>query len=81
VASRHHILTDKYPKDDSDMMLMGTVDYGLKNGRKVKCEWAGRMYLKEGKISFYQVYLDSTPLLVAQGKTIRGDREGELIIE
>ena len=81
MASRHHILTGKYPKDDSDMMLMGTVEYGLKNGRKVKCEWAGRMYLQDGKISFYQVYLDSSPLLVAQGKKIRGGEQGELVIE
>jgi len=62
-------------------MLMGTVEYGLKNGRKVKCEWAGRMYLKEDKISFYQVYIDSSPFLVAQGKTLCGDKEGELVVE
>jgi hypothetical protein len=62
-------------------MLFGTVEYGLKNGRRLKSEWAGRMRLIEGKISFYQVYLDASPLLVAQGKTIRGDENGELRVE
>jgi len=62
-------------------MLMGTVQYELKNGKSLKSEWAGRMYLVDGKISFYQVYLDASPLLIAQGKTIRGDENGELIVE
>jgi hypothetical protein len=82
VASRHHLVTDTYPKSENDLMLMGTVEYGLKNGRSLKCEWAGRMYFTdEGKISFYQVYLDSSPLLVAQGKTIRGDDNGDIQID
>jgi hypothetical protein len=62
-------------------MLMGTVDYGLKNGKKLRAEFAGKMYLTNGKISFYQVYIDSSPLLVAQGKTIKGDTEGKLVVE
>ena len=62
-------------------MLMGTVAYELKNGRNVKIEWAARMYLVDGKISFYQVYLDSSPVLAAQGKTIKGDKDGKLVIE
>jgi len=81
VKSRHHVLTDTYPKSHNDLMLMGTVAYELKNGRKLKSEWAGRMYLVDGKISFYQVYLDASPLLVAQGKTIKGDENGGLVIE
>jgi len=60
-------------------MLFGSVEYGLKNGRRVTSEWAARMVLTdEGKISFYQVYADSSPLLVAAGKTIRGDENGNL---
>lgn len=62
-------------------MLMGTVDYGLKNGKKLRAEFAGKMYLTHGKISFYQVYVDSSPLLVAQGKTIKGDADGKLVVE
>jgi ketosteroid isomerase-like protein len=81
VASRHHVVIDIYPKSDADLMLFGTVEYGLKNGRHLESEWAARMTLTEGKISFYQVYLDASPLLVAQGKTIRGDENGELRIE
>jgi hypothetical protein len=38
-------------------------------------------FTDQGKISFYQVYLDSSPLLAAQGKTIRGDENGEIQIE
>lgn len=81
VASRHHVLTDTYPKSHNDIMLMGTVQYELKNGKSLKSEWAGRMYLVDGKISFYQVYIDASPLLIAQGKTIRGDENGELVVE
>ena len=62
-------------------MLMGTVDYGLKNGKKLRAEWAGKMYLTNGKISFYQVYIDSSPMLVAQGKIIKGDANGEMVVE
>jgi len=62
-------------------MLMGTVEYVLKNGRGVKCEWAGRMYIVGGKISFYQVYLDGSALVVSSGKTIRGDGEGGIVVE
>lgn len=82
VSSRHHVLGGVYPKsDDSELMLYGTVEYGLKNGRRVKAEWAARMIMAEGKISFYQVYVDASPLLVAQGKTIRGDENGEVRVE
>ena len=81
VKSRHHIVTDTYPKSKDDLMLMGTVEYELKNGRRLKSEWAGRMYLVEGNISFYQVYLDSSVLAVAMGKRIRGDENGEVVVE
>jgi hypothetical protein len=44
-------------------MLYGKVDYGLKNGKEVTVEWAGRAVLVEEKESwkmgFYQVYLDA----------------------
>jgi hypothetical protein len=60
-------------------MLMGTVNYDLKGGRHIKMDWTARMYLVDGKISFYQVYIDATPTVVAQGKTIKEDN-GEIII-
>jgi len=61
-ATRHH-LTGTYHKDDRDFMLIGTVDIDLKNGKTVQLEWSGRMYLTEDrKISFYQVYADSSPV-------------------
>ena len=81
VKSRHHIVTDTYPKSNDDLMLMGTVEYELKNGRKLKVELAARMYLVEGKISFYQVYFDGSALLVASGKSIRADEGGQMIVE
>lgn len=81
VKARHHTVTDTYLKSNDDLMLMGTVDYELKNGRKLKVQWAGRMYLVEGKISFYQVYLDGSAMLVASGKTIRGDENGQMLVE
>jgi len=61
-------------------MVIGTVAFELKNGRKLTCEWAGNMFLVNGKISFYQVYIDSSPILVAQGKTLKGDAQGKLMI-
>jgi hypothetical protein len=56
-------LTGTYHKDERDFMLMGTVDIDLKNGKTVQLEWSGRMYLTEDrKISFYQIYADSSPV-------------------
>jgi hypothetical protein len=62
-------------------MLMGTVEYGLKNGRHVKASWAARMNQVNGKISYYHVYIDASPFIVAAGKTIRGDENGQMKIE
>lgn len=47
----------------SDVMLHGTVDYVLKDGRKSTVEWAARGHLVYEKdvqqMDFYQVYLVS----------------------
>lgn len=47
-------------------MLCGEVEYGLKNGKEVTVEWAGRAVLVEDphekgrwRMKFYQVYLDT----------------------
>jgi hypothetical protein len=81
VAARHHIVLETFPKSESELMLRGTVKYTMKNGREVLNQWAGRMTVTaEGKISFYQVYIDSSPILVASGKTLRGDANGQLEI-
>ena len=59
------------------MMLYGTVEYGLENEREVRSDWAARMILENGKISFYQVYIDSSLLLVAKGYVLRASKEDE----
>ncbi|KAJ9107642.1 hypothetical protein QFC21_001102 [Naganishia friedmannii] len=76
VQSREHVVLDVYPKADAEgkgeqeggefeLMLRGTVDYGLKDGGKGRAEWAGHMVLKyledEGgyKLAFYQVWIAS----------------------
>lgn len=59
-------------------MLFGTVDYELKNGKKLSSDWAGRMVFDEAgeKMKFYQVWLDASPVVVALGKTIVADESG-----
>ncbi|KAG4030519.1 hypothetical protein MFRU_012g02520 [Monilinia fructicola] len=65
VASRLHTAHKIFPfgQDSNEVMLFGTVAYGLRDGRKAEVEWAGRAVLvQEGgkwKLGFYQVYLDS----------------------
>ena len=50
-------------------MLYGFVDYGLKNGKDVRVDWAGHaLMVDEGgklKMGYYQVYLDSAPVMNA----------------
>ncbi|KIW99714.1 uncharacterized protein Z518_11127 [Rhinocladiella mackenziei CBS 650.93] len=65
VKTRKHTLVKIFPfgKDSNEVMLYGSVDYGLKNGKDVTVEWAGRAVLVEYqgdlRMSFYQVYLVS----------------------
>lgn len=66
VISRLHTLERIYAfgDDGMDVMLYGNVKYGLKNGKSVYVDWAGRAKLVEDggdiKMKFYQVYLDSS---------------------
>lgn len=64
-------------------MLFGTVDYGLKIGKELRSEWAARMVFDPKdteKMKFYQVYLDSSPGVIAQGKSIVPGENGEMVI-
>ncbi|ETN36207.1 uncharacterized protein HMPREF1541_08484 [Cyphellophora europaea CBS 101466] len=71
IKTRKHHLKQIFPfgDDSKNVMLHGFVDYGLKNGKEVQVEWAGRAVLveEEGKLKMkeYQVYLDSAPVLNA----------------
>ncbi|KAI5780856.1 hypothetical protein EDC01DRAFT_667467 [Geopyxis carbonaria] len=85
VATRHHVVSAVYPSaDDKDeLMLHGTVDYTLKTGRALRSEWAARMVFAPGdeeRMQFYQVYLDASPMVVAMGKRIEADEEGNVRI-
>ena len=84
VSTRKHVLLHVATFGDSedDLMLQGTVEYGLPGTpKKLTCEWAARMqFTKAGKSTHYQVWLDSSPLLVAQGKTLDADEQGNLRI-
>ncbi|KAL6250956.1 hypothetical protein RBB50_001164 [Rhinocladiella similis] len=68
IKSRKHKLIKIFPfgAGSNELMLYGTVDYGLKNGKDVTCEWAARAVMAEhqGGLRFklYQVYVDSTPV-------------------
>ena len=66
VASRSHKPTKIYSfgPDSEDVMLFGTVDYELKDGKRASdIEWAARAQFSsldgQPKMNFYQVYLVS----------------------
>lgn len=77
ITTRLHTLKKIFPFGDSsnEVMLYGNVKYGLKNGKDVHVEWAGRALLEKAngklKMHFYQVYLDSAPMTAA-AKEISG---------
>jgi len=68
VAARLHTPSKVFPfgPGADEVMLYGTVDYTLKDGKKATVEWAARAKLiKEGstwKMGFYQVYLDTAAM-------------------
>ncbi|KAL1305560.1 hypothetical protein AAFC00_007166 [Neodothiora populina] len=65
VSSRNHKPIKIFPfgSGADEVMLYGTVDYVLKDGKKASVDWSARAHLvKEGgavKMDFYQVYLDT----------------------
>ncbi|KAL6709289.1 hypothetical protein ACN47E_001696 [Coniothyrium glycines] len=65
VASRRHKAHKVYPfgPNSDEVMLHGTVQYGLKAGGASGLDWAARAHLvkEDGKVKmdFYQVYLDT----------------------
>lgn len=67
VSSRAHRAIKIFPfgPHAAEVMLYGTVAYGLKDGGEKKVDWAARAELvkdeKDGKVrlAFYQVYLVS----------------------
>ncbi|KAH3909308.1 hypothetical protein HBH56_162830 [Parastagonospora nodorum] len=67
VSSRSHNPIKIFPfgSYSDEVMLYGTVKYGLKDGGEKEVDWAARAKLvnEDGKIrmSFYQVYLDTAP--------------------
>ena len=66
VTSRKHKPIKIFPFGNSsdELMLYGTVDYGLQNGKSLTADWGARAHLvKEGsgyKMDFYQVYTVSS---------------------
>jgi len=63
VQSRLHTPIKVFPfgANSTELMIYGTVVWGLKDGRKAEIDWAGRVNMTkedgEWKLSFYQVYL------------------------
>ena len=63
VAKRSHKPTKifSFGSDSDEVMLHGTVDYELKDGRKTNVDWSARSHFthEDGqlKMDFYQVYL------------------------
>ncbi len=73
IQQRKHTLEKIFPfgsgEDAREVMLYGSVEYGLKNGKELTVQWAARAVLAEyeGGLRFerYQVYLVSDPALSA----------------
>lgn len=76
VAAREHVVLDVFPKtgaaaegEDAELMVRGTVDYGMKDGSAGAADWAGYMKLRwmhdagGYKLAFYQVWLVSLPVV------------------
>ena len=65
VAKRSHKPKQLFPfgSGSNDIMLFGTVDYTLKDGRSTGIDWAARAHFVEDKgalkMDHYQVYLVS----------------------
>lgn len=63
IQRRKHTLVKIFPFGDNsnEVMLYGSVRYGLKNGKEVSVDWAGHALLVDDKgqlkMAFYQVYL------------------------
>lgn len=68
IISRKHVLEKIFPFSENEVMVYGNVTYGLRNGKEVKVDWAGRTVFEDAggedglKMRFYQVYLDSAPV-------------------
>lgn len=69
VVSRHHVVDKVFVHSDSEVAMIGTVDYGLANGTSVNVEWSSHMVLNRSggsiKLKRYQVYLDGSKLAQA----------------
>ncbi|KAG9647450.1 hypothetical protein KCU64_g10148, partial [Aureobasidium melanogenum] len=65
VNRRKHTALKVFPfgPNSNEVMLYGTVEYGLKDGREATVDWAARAHLvkQNGAVmmDFYQVYLDT----------------------
>lgn len=63
VAKRSHKPAKIFPfgAGSDEVMLFGTVDYELKDGKKASVDWAARAHFAQEdgalKMDFYQVYL------------------------
>jgi hypothetical protein len=78
VARREHVVVDVFARpvgegEEAELMLRGTVKYGMKDGSEGNADWAGYMKLtwleEEGgyKLAFYQVWIVSRYWLFVGG--------------
>ncbi|KAI7544117.1 hypothetical protein KC331_g6995 [Hortaea werneckii] len=72
VAKRSHKPVKIFPfgAGSDEVMLFGTVDYELKDGKKASVDWAARAHFAQEdgalKMDFYQVYLDTAAMSKAK---------------
>lgn len=58
--SRHHTVSKIAQFNDTEFLLLGNVDYVLKNDKPCSVQWSGHMKFNKSltKLVFYQVYID-----------------------
>lgn len=68
VTKRHHVFNDVAPLSETELLVTGTVEYDLINGKTLTTPWAGKIVFEAGEkrlMKFYQVYLDTYAMVKA----------------
>ncbi|KAK4046296.1 hypothetical protein OIV83_006170 [Microbotryomycetes sp. JL201] len=71
IATRDHTAKQVFTIDQecSQVMIDGTLTYGLENGKSISVDWAAKMVFATGtqqlRMKEYQVWADMSPLVAA----------------
>lgn len=68
VVKRHHEFQDVAHITETEVMVTGTVEYGLVNGKRVNSLWAAKLVFESPdykRMAYYRVYLDPSAVAKA----------------